>query len=78
MLVQAKRVHRRYRRLTLDLRANADEQMSRLFRTAEIFQVLAAYMLPLGSVAFRSGLTCGARHTIDCERCRRALRAIRM
>lgn len=72
MLVQAKRVRRRNERLTLDFRTNHGEQMSRLFRIAEMFQVPATYVLYFGSVNSRAGLTCGSSHASDCARCRQA------
>lgn len=46
--------------------------MSSLFRTADVFQVPAAYMLYFGGPGYREGLTCGPRHTITCVRCQKA------
>jgi hypothetical protein len=72
MLVQAKRMHRHNGRFVIDFQANSGEQMKRLFRAADLFEVPAIYSLYLGSTKYRTDLRCGPDHTGECERCRAA------
>jgi len=72
MLVQAKRLHCQGSNWTIDFRTNKSEQMRRLFRTANLFSVPAAYVLYMGSVDYRASFSCGPDHHARCEPCRKA------
>jgi len=72
MLVQAKRLKvRADGRFTIDFGYKSGEQMANLFKTSDMFDVPATYVLYLGSPEFRHGVGC-ADHSVDCERCHRS------
>ncbi|CRK56919.1 hypothetical protein [Alloactinosynnema sp. L-07] len=72
MLVQAKKLHRRGSRFTVDFGYRDGKQMGRLFETAELFAVPAVYALYCGDVDYRAGLSCGPQHRDPCARCSKA------
>ncbi|HVF03771.1 MAG TPA: hypothetical protein VNA20_02930 [Frankiaceae bacterium] len=71
MLIQAKRLHRVGGRWTVGFRDKNGQQMGDLFRTADLFQVPAAYVVYLGGQGFRANWSCGAGHATDCPACAR-------
>ncbi len=73
MLVQAKRLKRRPSdgSFTIEFDYKNGEQMARLFKTSDMFDVPATYVLYMGSPEFRGGVGC-TEHSVDCERCHRS------
>jgi hypothetical protein len=71
-LAQAKRLYRDGRRWKIDFGYRQGDQLDRLLRTADLFDLPAVYMLLFGGVDYREGLTCGPLHVAPCPRCSRA------
>ncbi|MFM9760761.1 hypothetical protein [Streptomyces scabiei] len=75
MLIQAKNLERRKDSWSIDFEhANkSGPQLDLLLRAADLFQVAPAYVLYCGDINYRTGLSCGFRHTEPiCDRCTRA------
>ncbi|MFE2300884.1 hypothetical protein ACFXAW_22190 [Streptomyces sp. NPDC059445] len=73
MLVQAKTLKRKGGNWSVEFNYRGGRQMTRFMKTAEHFEVPAAYTLYCGDVNYRTELTCGSKsHSSPCARCSRA------
>jgi len=71
MLVQAKRLHRKGKRWTVDISHRDGKQLGDLRRTANHFEVPAMFGIYTGGQVFRRDLPCFHNKDPDCLGCRR-------